>query len=121
MDGETASRDVLMVGRGACRGVRVARGTVLTVRTGRVWVTVERDAADYWLFPGDALPLAAGERVWIGGWDEPVCCALTPLVEPECGAPAAIGARMIGWAVRLRRALSRRTAGTVRQAATNRV
>jgi hypothetical protein len=37
-------------------------------------MTVEGDAADYWLEPGEALPFAPGERVWIGGWNEAVCC-----------------------------------------------
>jgi len=85
MSGKRADGRVLAVGRGACRGVRVAQAGVLTVRVGCVWLTVERDAADYWLAPGDALPLAAGERAWIGGWDDAVCCELAPLVEPDEG------------------------------------
>jgi hypothetical protein len=81
MSGKTVDgQRVLTLGRGACGGVRVARASVLTVRSGRAWVTIERDAADYWLAPGEAVPLAAGERVWIGGWDDAVCCELAPLV-----------------------------------------
>jgi len=93
MSGETADRRELAIGRGACRGVRAAQATELTVSEGRAWITVERDAADYWLEPGDALPLAAGERAWIGGWDAAVRCEIAPLAGPVTRPPiAAFGA-----------------------------
>lgn len=96
MGEKKAVADVLAVAGGACRGIRVAHGVVLTVRAGHAWVTVERDAADYWLAPGDALPLAPGERAWIGGWDGAVCCELAALAQPEPRerALAALCARM---------------------------
>ena len=93
MSGKRADGRVLAVGRGACRGVRVAQAGVLTVRVGCVWLTVERDAADYWLAPGDALPLAAGERAWVGGWDRAVCCEVVPVGRAGCDARSAFGAR----------------------------
>ncbi|WP_321942801.1 DUF2917 domain-containing protein [Paraburkholderia tropica] len=62
------------VPRGACRRVRREQGGVLGVLEGRVLMTVEGDAQDFWLEPGEALPFAPGERVWIGGWDEAVRC-----------------------------------------------
>ncbi|WP_296655718.1 DUF2917 domain-containing protein [Paraburkholderia sp.] len=66
----------LNVARGTCRTWRAARGGWLIVRAcaWRAWVTVEGDPADYWLAPGEALLLAHGERVRIGGWNEDVCC-----------------------------------------------
>lgn len=97
MSGKTADTRVLEVGRGACRGVRATRSIVLTVRAGHAWVTVERDTADYWLAPGDALPLAAGERVWVSGWDGAVRCELAPLAQPEDGGLAALRAWTMRW------------------------
>jgi len=93
MSGDTADTWVLEAARGACVRVRAARWSVLTVRSGYAWITVERDAADYWLAPGDALPLAAGERAWVGGWDRAVCCEVVPVGRAGCDARSAFGAR----------------------------
>ena len=98
MSGDTADTWVLEAARGACVRVRAARWSVLTVRSGYAWITVERDAADYWLAPGEAVPLAAGERVWIGGWDDAVCCELAPLVPVMRPVPLpALAARFKRW------------------------
>lgn len=72
--GAQTRREELRIARGNCRLVRRASGGVLGAVEGRVLMTVEGDAQDYWLEPGEALPFAPGERVWIGGWDEAVCC-----------------------------------------------
>jgi hypothetical protein len=97
MSEKRAVASVLTVERGACRRVRVMQQAALTIRSGRAWVTVERDAADYWLAPGEALPVAAGERVWIGGWNEAVCCELPFVGRRRDGAVAAIAARARRW------------------------
>jgi hypothetical protein len=73
----------LVVEKRACRLVRRAQGGVIGVLEGRVLMTVEGDAQDYWLEPGEALPFAPGERVWIGGWDEAVCCEVSVPQAPE--------------------------------------
>lgn len=68
----------------ACRTIRVAQGGVVMALEGRVWMTVDGDAGDYWLEPGEALPLAPGERARISGWREgvrfEVRCEVEPLV-----------------------------------------
>ena len=64
----------IRIARGSCRLVRHVEGGVLGALEGRVLMTVEGDAQDYWLDPGEALPFAPGERVWVGGWDEAVRC-----------------------------------------------
>lgn len=71
-----ATREELWIARGTCRLVRHVEGGVVGVLEGRVLMTVEGDAQDYWLEPGDALPFAPGERAWVGGWDEAVRCEL---------------------------------------------
>ncbi|QBQ97068.1 DUF2917 domain-containing protein [Paraburkholderia pallida] len=72
----------LCIARGRCRLVRHAQGGLLGVLEGRVLMTVEGDAQDYWLEPGEALPFAPGERVWIGGWDEAVRCEVRTPASP---------------------------------------
>jgi hypothetical protein len=69
-----AAATTLDIARGTCRTWRAGQGGWLSVCAGRAWVTVEGDPEDYWLAPGEALPVALGERVWIGGWDEAVLC-----------------------------------------------
>lgn len=96
--GTQARREELGIARGNCRLVRRASGGVLGVLEGRVLMTVEGDPQDYWLEPGEALPFAPGERVWIGGWDEAVRCEL-------CTPSAFSGERyarvVLGWLARL--------------------
>ena len=69
-----------------CRTIHVAQGGVVMALEGRVWMTVEGDAEDYWLEPGEALPLAPGERARISGWREgvrfEVRCEVEPLALP---------------------------------------
>ncbi|MBN3855523.1 DUF2917 domain-containing protein [Paraburkholderia sp. Ac-20340] len=80
---DEAKVERLDVARRACRLVRRAQGGVIGVLEGRVLMTVEGDAQDYWLEPGEALPFAPGERVWIGGWDEAVSCEVSVPMAPE--------------------------------------
>jgi hypothetical protein len=65
--------------RDGCRTIRAPEGCIVTALEGRVWMTVEGDADDYWLEPGEALPLAPGERARISGWRESVCYEVQPL------------------------------------------
>ncbi|WP_233863837.1 DUF2917 domain-containing protein [Paraburkholderia adhaesiva] len=109
------------IARGTCRTWRAAHGGWLGARVGLVWITVEGDPEDYWLAPGEALPVARGERVRIGGWDEAVICEWHPLHAVEVVAQtrsaaqsqrqpwAALGAwlswrasRVAHWSVRAR-------------------
>lgn len=83
-----AAATTLNIARGTCRTLRAARGGWLSARAGRAWVTVEGDPEDYWLAPGEALPVAAGERVCIGGWGEAVVCEWCALLAEE-SAPLA--------------------------------
>ncbi len=101
-----ARREELRIARGRCRLVRHVDGGVLGVLEGRVLMTVEGDAEDYWLDPGDVLPFAPGERVWVGGWDEAVRCELrTP---PALWGEGRVVV-LLGWLARLAMRLSMRS------------
>lgn len=39
-------------------------GGQIRVRTGRIWLTREGDARDYWLEAGTAMPVVAGDVFW---------------------------------------------------------
>jgi hypothetical protein len=80
-----AAATTLKIVRGMCRTLRATHGGWLSVCAGRPWVTVEGDPEDYWLAPGEALPVAPGERVWIGGWDEAVVCEWCAPLAAEYG------------------------------------
>ncbi|GLU35508.1 DUF2917 domain-containing protein [Trinickia caryophylli] len=45
---------------------RIAEPSLVTVMAGQLWITVERDAEDYWLHAGESLWLPKGARAWIG-------------------------------------------------------
>ncbi len=45
-----------------CSGVSAVSGE-LRVLTGRMWLTIEADARDYWLHAGDALQIPPGRLV----------------------------------------------------------
>ncbi|WP_322033671.1 DUF2917 domain-containing protein [Paraburkholderia sp. J76] len=79
---ESAGALALWVACDACRTIRLAQGGVVAALEGRVWMTVEGDAGDYWLEPGEAIPLAPGERARIGGWREAVRFEVRSEVEP---------------------------------------
>lgn len=76
----TAERvTTLNIAQGECSTWRAAHGGWLGACVGHAWVTVEGDPEDYWLAPGEALPVAPGERLRVGGWDEAVSCEWRPL------------------------------------------
>ncbi|WP_185218865.1 DUF2917 domain-containing protein [Paraburkholderia dinghuensis] len=95
-----AVETTMNIARGTCRTWRATRGGWLGARAGLVWVTVEGDSEDYWLAPGEALPVARGERVRIGGWDEDVICAWHSLHAGEVvlQAPQAAQSQRQPWA-----------------------
>ncbi|MEM5311860.1 DUF2917 domain-containing protein [Paraburkholderia sp. JHI869] len=84
MGNGAAFSGALWVPSGACHTIRLAQGGVVVALEGRVWMTVEGDAEDYWLEPGEALPLAPGERARVSGWREAVRFELRsePLAQP---------------------------------------
>jgi quercetin dioxygenase-like cupin family protein len=45
---------------------RVTRPLVVEVAQGVLWLTIEGDAEDYWLDPGQSFLLPAGAKAWIG-------------------------------------------------------
>ncbi|WP_321912584.1 MULTISPECIES: DUF2917 domain-containing protein [unclassified Paraburkholderia] len=106
----------------ACRTIRAAQGGVVMALEGRVWMTVEGDTEDYWLEPGEALPLAPGERARISGWREgvrfEVRCEGELLAQPREWRFA----RLRAWLqVRLTRRAPRRLAGARDRAPQERV
>jgi quercetin dioxygenase-like cupin family protein len=44
----------------------VDRPLVVEVAQGALWLTIEGDAEDYWLHPGQSFLLPAGTRAWVG-------------------------------------------------------
>jgi quercetin dioxygenase-like cupin family protein len=44
---------------------RVAQPLAVNVLTGELWLTVEGDAEDYWLAPGDSFELPRGAIAWL--------------------------------------------------------
>lgn len=106
--------------------VRPRQASVLRVRHGRVWVTLNSVPGDHLLVDGASLRVLAGDRVVLEPWPvqraapvyfdwDPVpmlCAACDPAVtlEPAC-APAATQLRFLaaGW-----RALAGRFAGALR-------
>jgi hypothetical protein len=75
----TAGAPAQSVARNACRTIRAPQGCIVTALEGRVWMTVAGDGGDYWLEPGEALPLAPGEWARISGWREAVRFEVQPL------------------------------------------
>ncbi|HTH74409.1 MAG TPA: DUF2917 domain-containing protein [Trinickia sp.] len=45
---------------------RVADPLIVEAAHGTLWLTIEGDAEDYWLEPGQTFLLPAGARAWIG-------------------------------------------------------
>lgn len=45
---------------------RVADPLIVEAAHGTLWLTIEGDAEDYWLQPGQTFLLPAGVRAWIG-------------------------------------------------------
>ncbi len=45
---------------------RVARPLIVEAEHGALWLTIEGDAQDYWLEPGQSFLLPAGVRAWLG-------------------------------------------------------
>lgn len=59
----TTSLLTLASGQAASDTARQAR--TVRVLYGRVWITIEGNAQDYWLFPGGAITIPAGRRMVI--------------------------------------------------------
>ncbi|MBY4896610.1 DUF2917 domain-containing protein [Cupriavidus sp. AU9028] len=60
-------RDFELDGSGRPVQWRAGSGERVTARTGRLWLTVEGEAADIWLLPGQTAALPTGGTVWISG------------------------------------------------------
>lgn len=42
----------------------------LQVLQGLLWVTVEGEPADHWLSAGETFEIRAGQRLWLGTWQD---------------------------------------------------
>ncbi|WER46264.1 DUF2917 domain-containing protein [Cupriavidus sp. WKF15] len=62
--------------------LRAGYGQNVKVTEGRVWITMEGCAADFWLQPGEVLALAEGERYWLSGEGGPARFALAAVSAP---------------------------------------
>lgn len=68
----------------ALRSLRPSRPQTLHVTQGCVWVTIEGDAADHLLGPGQTLALPARRHVIVEALDAGACCQLASTV---CASP----------------------------------
>jgi len=66
-------RGAWQLAAGQATSLRARRPSVLRVRQGRLWITRDATAAhaseDLVLGPGEALPVAAGQRIVMEPWD----------------------------------------------------
>ncbi|APD13414.1 DUF2917 domain-containing protein [Pandoraea pulmonicola] len=46
------------------------RPQTLQVLQGLLWLTVEGEHTDHWLRAGESFEMRAGQRVWLGTWNE---------------------------------------------------
>lgn len=60
-------KDFQLDGSGRPVGWRAGPDQSIVVREGRVWLTVEGEARDVWLAPGDHHALPEGGMVWLSG------------------------------------------------------
>jgi len=56
---------------------RVDRALVVEVAQGALWLTIEGDAEDYWLDPGQSFLLPAGVKAWVGSGRDDVRLTVT--------------------------------------------
>ncbi len=56
---------------------RVDRALVVEVAHGALWLTIEGDAQDYWLDPGQSFLLPAGVKAWVGSGRDDVRMTVT--------------------------------------------
>ncbi|MBN4665566.1 DUF2917 domain-containing protein [Pandoraea nosoerga] len=42
----------------------------LQVLQGLLWLTVEGEHTDHWLRAGESFEMRAGQRIWLGTWDD---------------------------------------------------
>ena len=54
----------------------------LQVLQGLLWLTVEGEPADHWLRAGDSFEIRAGQRVWLGTWNEGARLRVSPPATP---------------------------------------
>ncbi|MEX3930799.1 DUF2917 domain-containing protein [Paraburkholderia phymatum] len=56
---------------------RVAQPLAVNVLAGELWLTVEGDAEDYWLAPGESFELKRGAVAWLSAGSEGARLSLT--------------------------------------------
>jgi hypothetical protein len=67
------------------RPIEMREGCALRVRSGRIWLTLERGVEDIWLLPGDEWFAPQAVRVWLSA--EPTA-TLQHLMPVRAGRPA---------------------------------
>jgi len=50
---------------GVCVAHRNRSSSRITVAAGTIWLTLDGEAADYWLRAGDSLTIAPKQRIWL--------------------------------------------------------
>ncbi|CAM2143394.1 DUF2917 domain-containing protein [Pararobbsia alpina] len=49
------------------QALTLARATTISAVTGPIWVTIEGEADDIWLYAGQRIKVPGGRRVWLSG------------------------------------------------------
>lgn len=82
------ANDSLVFQPGQLLSVSADAALTMSIDCGCVWVTVEGDATDYWLFRGDSLVLAPARHVVIEADKVFSRIDFLPAPEPDAAAPA---------------------------------
>jgi hypothetical protein len=101
------------------QSVRASRGARLRVLSGNLWVTREGDLADHVLLPGQSVPVARGDRLWLGAWqrDQPALWDWAPQAAPRYAFLRATVALAFGFAARALRGAAAALGDLARSAA----
>ncbi|WP_353190048.1 DUF2917 domain-containing protein [Pandoraea pnomenusa] len=87
----------------------------LHVLQGLLWVTVEGEPIDHWLHAGESFEMRAGQRVWLGTWQEGARLRVSQPAQTlsASGSPRVPRARRPGWRLVWRDIAARLTNRTV--------
>lgn len=75
---------------GVCVAHRNRSGSRIAVAAGTLWLTLEGEAVDHWLRPGDNLEVAPGQRIWLSTEADTVRFRITRALQPILSVAARI-------------------------------
>jgi hypothetical protein len=75
---------------GVCVAHRNPTASRITVASGTLWLTLEGDAADYWLQTGDSLTIAPRQRLWLSAETDAARFGITRALRPALSVAAKV-------------------------------